>query len=712
MSYKTILTALLVCCTSFIYAESIESPNRQLKLDFYIESGIPYYSLSFKGETVIGKSRLGFEMMNVPSMKDEFSLRNAHVSSFDDTWEPIWGEVKEIRNRYNELEVFLEQGNPKREVIVRFRLYDDGIGFRYEFPKQKDLSYFTIAEELTEFNLGKDYKAFWIRGDYDTNEYSYTTSQLSEIAEKIKDATEAIPAQSPTKELAVQTPLMLKGDSIYINIHEAALKDYPAMVLKLDDKNFVLSSLLTPDPLGGKGRLQTSSQTPWRTILVSDKAADLLASKTILNLNEPNKIKNTNWIKPMKYVGVWWEMFVPNGKNWAYADTTNIKLDSINYRQLKPTGKHAATTENVKKYIDFAAKNGFDGVLVEGWNIGWEDWFGHMKEYVFDFVTPYPDFNVNELQQYAADKGVKLIMHHETSASVPNYEQHMDTAYQFMKKHGYDALKSGYVGKIIPYGEYHYGQTMVNHYLKAIEKAADQEIMVNAHEPVRPTGMHRTYPNYLAAESARGTEYEALEYINPDHQTILPFTRLMGGPMDYTPGIFQTDLSYYDPTVKKRVNTTLAKQLALYVTMYSPLQMAADLPENYERFPDAFQFIKDVAVDWDDTRILEAEPGDFITIARKAKGTNDWYVGSISDENKRRSEISFDFLDDGKDYIATIYADGPNADYEKNPQSYTIKKYRVNNKSKLNQPVARSGGYAISIKEAKSSREIKNLKRL
>ncbi len=684
------------------HAQSIESPNRQLNLTFHVDNGIPYYSLLYKGKIIIEKSRLGFEMKNIPSMVDNFSILKSSTSAFDETWEPVWGEVKKIRNQYNELEITLEQGSPKRIVIIRFRLYDDGLGFRYEFPNQKNLSYFTIAEEITQFNLGKDYTAFWIRGDYDTNEYNYTTSLLSEVSHQIDAATEEISAQTPTKEISVQTPLMLKGNGVYINIHEAALKDYPAMLLELDSTGVILSTHLTPDPLGGKGRMQTATQTPWRTILISDNAADILASKTILNLNEPNKIEDTSWIKPMKYIGVWWEMFIPNGGSWAYADTSNIKLDEIDYSRIEPNGRHAANTENVKRYIDFAAKHGFDGVLVEGWNIGWEDWFGTMKENVFDFVTPYPDFDLNELKKYAAQKGVKLIMHHETSASIPNYERRMNEAYQFMKDNGYDAVKSGYVGTIIPLGEHHYGQTMVNHYLRAIEKGADYKIMINAHEPVRPTGMHRTYPNYLAAESARGTEYEALGNIKPDHQTILPFTRLIGGPMDYTPGIFQTDFSYYDPNVKNRVNTTLLKQLALYVTMYSPLQMAADLPENYERFADAFQFIKDVPVDWDDTRILEAEPGDYITIARKKKGEDEWFIGSITDENKRVSNIRLNFLDPGKNYIATIYADGEDADYETRPQSYTIKNYRVNSKSELAIPIARSGGYAIHIKENSS----------
>lgn len=691
----------------------IESPDKNLKLSFETSAGIPYYKLDYKGKEVIQKSRLGMQLKDTPSLLDNFSIDSISVSSFDEVWKPVLGQYKDIRNHYNEMAVTLKQGDPERTVIVRFRLFNDGLGFRYEFPDQKNLMHFTIAEEKTEFNLGKDYKAFWMKGDYDTNEYSYTTSQLSEVDQKIKESTETIGEQSPVETLSVQIPLMLKSDDgIYMNIHEAALIDYPAMNLELDDSSFKLTSHLVPDALGNKGMMQTSTHTPWRTIVISDKATDILASNLILNLNEPNKIEDTSWIKPVKYIGIWWEMFIPNGSSWAYSDDTpNVKIGETDFSRLKPNGRHGATTQNVKKYIDFAAKHGLDAVLVEGWNIGWEDWVGQMKENVFDFVTPYPDFDVQELKQFAENKGVKLIMHHETSASVSNYERRMDEAYQFMKDNGYDAVKSGYVGRIIPLGEHHYGQTMVDHYLRAIKKASEYKIMVNAHEPVHPTGTQRTYPNYLAAESGRGTEFEAMNNVNPDHQTILPFTRLMGGPMDYTPGIFQTDLSYYDNKVNNRINTTLTKQLALYVTMYSPLQMAADLPENYERFPDAFQFIKDVAVDWDDTRILEAEPGDYITIARKAKGKNEWYVGAITDENSRTSSIVFDFLDPGKTYIATLYADAKDGDFEKNPQAYTITKYKVDSKSKLTQKLARSGGYAISIKES-GQNEAKGIKKL
>ena len=700
----SLFIAFFLCLGSFASAQQLTSPDGNLSLEFMEQAdGVPAYRLDYKGKPVLTSGRLGL-LTEEADLTRGFKQTNLERASVDNYWNPVWGEYNRVRNHYNEMTVTLEQPETGRILNIRFRLFNDGLGFRYELPLQRKMNYLTVKDEVTEFNLTGNHKAFCIPGDYDTNEFAYTTAPLSDIAVDMEKRIAKKSYESKAEGgLTVQTPLMMKSeDGIYLNIHEAALKDYPAMLLELDSTGVILSTHLTPDPLGGKGRMQTATQTPWRTILISDNAADILASKTILNLNEPNKIEDTSWIKPMKYIGVWWEMFIPNGGSWAYADTSNIKLDEIDYSRIEPNGRHAANTENVKRYIDFAAKHGFDGVLVEGWNIGWEDWFGTMKENVFDFVTPYPDFDLNELKKYAAQKGVKLIMHHETSASIPNYERRMNEAYQFMKDNGYDAVKSGYVGTIIPLGEHHYGQTMVNHYLRAIEKGADYKIMINAHEPVRPTGMHRTYPNYLAAESARGTEYEALGNIKPDHQTILPFTRLIGGPMDYTPGIFQTDFSYYDPNVKNRVNTTLSKQLALYVTMYSPLQMAADLPENYERFADAFQFIKDVPVDWDDTRILEAEPGDYITIARKKKGEDEWFIGSITDENKRVSNIRLNFLDPGKNYIATIYADGEDADYETRPQSYTIKNYRVNSKSELAIPIARSGGYAIHIKENSS----------
>jgi len=586
-----------------------------------------------------------------------------------------------------------------RYINIRFRVFNDGLGFRYEFPEQKNLDYFVIKEEKTQFALSGDNKAFWLPGDYDTQEYSTMTSKLSEVRGLMKTAVTPNASQHPFAETGLQTPLMMKStDGLYINIHEAALIDYSCMSLVLDDKNMVLESWLTPDAIGDKGYMQASTQSPWRTVVVSDKATDILASKLILNLNEPTKYKDVSWIKPVKYVGVWWEM-ITGKSTWAYNDLTSVKLGITDYSKTKPNGKHGANNAHVKEYIDFAAKHGFDAVLVEGWNEGWEDWFGKSKEYVFDFVTPYPDFNIKELNEYAHSKGVKIIMHHETSGAAANYERHMDKAYQLMNQYGYDAVKSGYVGDIIPRGEFHYSQSMINHYNYAITKAADYKIMVNAHEAVRPTGLSRTYPNLIGNEAARGTEYEAFGGNNPDHTTILPFTRLMGGPMDYTPGIFQTKVSAYNPENTSFVHTTLTKQLALYVTMYSPLQMAADLPETYNKYMDAFQFIKDVAVDWDDSYILEAEPGDYITIARKAKGKDEWYVGAINDENARTAKITFEYLPKSKTYTATIYADGPDAHYEKNPQSYTIKTIKVNSKTKLDQKLAPGGGAAISIKE-------------
>jgi len=609
------------------------------------------------------------------------------------------GEQKTIRNNYNELLITLVQKAEKDRVIhIRFRLFNDGLGFRYEFPKQANLKYFVIKEENTQFNLAGDHKTFWIPGDYDTNEYPYTTSKISEIPGLMKKATIDIHAQHPIKTLAIQTPSMMKtDDGLYINIHEAALINYPAMSLNVDAATFKFSSHLTPDAVGNKGYMQTDTHTPWRTIVLSDKAADILASKLILNLNEPTAYKDVSWIKPVKYIGVWWEYFVAGKSSWAYSDENNVKMGQ-DFSKLKPNGRHGANNENVKKHIDFAAANGFDAVLVEGWNVGWEDWFGNWKENVFDFVTPYPDFNVKELQQYAKAKGVRVMMHHETSASASNYERRLDTAFRFMEENGYNSVKTGYVGKIIPRGEHHDSQWMVNHYIHVAEKAAEHKIMVNSHEAVRPTGLHRTYPNWIAQESARGTEFEAMGGLAPEHATILPFTRLMGGPMDYTPGILQTDLSYYG-TGNQRVNTTLVKQLAYYVTMYSPLQMAADMPENYERFKDAFQFIKDVAVDWDNTYILEAEPGDYVTIARKAKNKNEWFVGGITDEDARTAEINFSFLPAGKKFMATVYADGKDASWNKNAQSYAISKIQVTSKTKLKQKLGAGGGVAISIKE-------------
>jgi hypothetical protein len=697
---KPVIALLIMCiCVSNSYAQELLSPNKSFKFNFELKNGTPFYQLSFNGKEVIEQSKLGLELVDIPSFLEGFQVLKSETNTVNETWSPILGEQSQIQNLYNELLVTLTQKDQKSRFIrIRFRLFNDGLGFRYEFPKQADLSYFTIKEEKTEFNLAGDHKTFWIPGDYDTNEYAYTTSSLSEIPGLMKQATHEVHAQQPIKTTAVQTPLMMKSaNGLYINIHEAALINYPAMTLNVDAANFALSAHLCPDVFGNKGYMQTDAQTPWRTIVVSDKATDILASKLILNLNEPTAYKDVSWIKPVKYIGIWWEYFVAGKSTWAYSDETNVKLDD-DFSKFKPNGRHGATTENAKRHIDFAAENGFDAVLIEGWNIGWEDWFGKRKENVFDFVTPYPDFDVKGLQKYAADKGVRIMMHHETSASVTNYERRLDTAFKFMENHGYNSVKTGYVGTILPRGEHHDSQSMVNHYIHVAKKAADHKIMVNSHEAVRPTGIHRTYPNWIAQESARGTEFESMGGLSPEHTTILPFTRLMGGPMDYTPGIFQTDLSYYGTGSNQRVNTTLAKQLAYYVTIYSPLQMAADLPENYMRFPDAFQFIKDVALDWDNTYVLEAEPGDYVTIARKAKGKNEWFIGGITDENSRIANISFDFLPAGKKYTATIYADGKDASYDKKPQSYMIKKITVTNKTKLKEYLASGGGIAISVK--------------
>jgi hypothetical protein len=688
----------MACCV--INAQQITSPDQNLELKFGLSTkGEPTYELTYKKKAVIKTSKLGLELKNGTSFLDGFQIDKTEKNTFDETWSPVLGEQKNIRNHYNELLITLSQKAANgRFIKIRFRLFNDGLGFRYEFPEQKNLNHFVIKEEKTQFALAGDHKAFWLPGDYDTQEYSTVTSNLSEVRGKMKAAVTPNASQTTFSPTGLQTPLMMKSkDGLYINIHEAALVDYSCMSLNLDDSNMILESWLTPDAIGDKGYLQAPTQSPWRTIVVSDKAADILASKLILNLNEPTKYKDVSWIKPVKYVGVWWEM-ITGKSSWAYTDLESVQLGVTDYSKTKPNGKHAANTAHVKEYIDFASKHGFDAVLVEGWNEGWEDWFGKSKDYVFDFVTPYPDFDVKELHRYAASKGVKMMMHHETSGSVTNYERHMDKAYQFMVDNGYNSVKSGYVGDIIPRGEFHYSQTMIDHYLYAIKKAAEYKIMVNAHEAVRPTGLSRTYPNLIGNESARGTEYESFGGNNPDHTTILPFTRLMGGPMDYTPGIFQTKISAYNPENNSFVHTTLAKQLALYVTMYSPLQMAADLPETYNKFLDAFQFIKDVAVDWDDTYILEAEPGDYITIARKAKGKNEWFVGGISDENARTAEVTFDYLPKGKTFTAIIYADGKEASYDKNPQSYSIRTVKVNSKTKLKQPIAPGGGFAISIK--------------
>ena len=700
---RTAILALLISLFSVnAFAQTIQSPDGTLSLSFALTpDGQPTYHLSFRGKPVVQKSSLGIELKEQPAFVKGFSIAKSDTSQTDETWAPVWGEVKQIRNHYKELTVTLQQPAQKnRTMIIRFRLFNDGLGFRYEFPEQTDLKYFVVADEKTEFNLTGDHKTFWIPGDYDTNEYQYSTTKLSEVDTTSGKAAEGIAFRSIIPAPAVQTPLMMKSsDGLYINIHEAALVNYPAMNLMVNKQTFSLSSHLVPDALGSKAYLQAPSKTPWRTIVVSDKASDILASKLNLNLNEPSKVRDVSWIKPQKYVGIWWGMHIGT-MSWNYADVGNIKLAETDWTSLKPNGKHGATTENTKRYIDFAAKHGFSGILVEGWNVGWEDWFGNWKEEVFDFVTPYPDFNVPELQKYASQKGVKLIMHHETSASVSNYERRMDEAYRFMKQYGYDAVKTRYVGKIIPRGEHHVGQWMVNHYVRVAEKTAQYKIMLDVHEPVRPTGLHRTYPNWLACEAARGNEFNAWSSGNaPDHETILPFTRLMGGPMDYTPGIFQIKLDRY-PGKKEQVHTTLAKQLALYVTMYSPLQMAADLPENYERFMDAFQFIKDVAVDWDDTRILEAEPGDYLTIARKAKNKEEWFIGAITDEQAREIKVSLSYLTPKRSYVATLYTDAADAHWESNPMAYRIQHFLVNDRTVLKIALASGGGAAISLRPA------------
>lgn len=706
---KFLLGCLAVLTTFSVVAQTITSPDGKFNLQFELTDSVPFYSLSFNGKPIVGKSKLGLKVDDGPSFLTGFGIKDYKVSSFNENWNPVLGEVKTIPNQYNQLRILLSQPALQREIAVSFRLFNDGLGFRYEFPQQANLNYFVVKEEATEIALTGDHKAWWIPGDYDTQEYNYTTSNLSDIPRLFHKSYEQNASQTIANG-TLQTPVMLKAqDGTYINISEAALIDYPAMHLALNAETFVLTTHLTPDAQGKKGYIQTPFNTPWRTIIIAPRAEDVLTSKLILNLNEPTKYTSTEWIKPVKYIGVWWEMII--GKStWAYADIDNVHLGITDYSKLSPNGKHAANTKYVKKYIDFAAANGFDGVLVEGWNEGWEDWFGKSKEFVFDFVTPYPDFDVKGLNEYAHTKGVKLIMHHETSAAATNYERWMDTAFKFMDKNGYNAVKTGYVGNIIPRGEHHYSQWMVQHYQRVVNEAAKHKIMVNSHESVRPTGLSRTYPNWIAAEAARGTEYEAFGGNNPDHTTILPFTRQIGGPMDYTPGIFQTKLDYYFPGDKRFVKTTLVKQLALYVTMYSPLQMAADIIDNYERFPEPFQFIKDVAADWDDTKVLKAEPGDYILTARKAKGTDEWFVGGITDENPRTLSIDFSFLDPSVPYIATIYEDGKDAHYINNPQSYRIYKKIVTNKTQFNQKLAASGGVAISLKKA-TKEDLKKIKK-
>lgn len=701
MKRLSMICLFLLVWAGTMFAQTLKSPDGNLTLQFRLSAeGTPVYSLQYKGKDVIKESKLGFSVRPDYQFDRNFTVTDTQTSESNTTWKPVWGQYSEIRDHHNELFIAMKQNGTGWLLNLCFRLFNDGLGFRYEFPVQKELRHFTVNEEETEFRLTGDHKAFWLPGDYDTNEYPTTTSKLSEVASLIDSVRqEPLAIRSATPNLAVQSPLMLKSaEGLYINIHEAALVNYPAMQLNLDDKGFVLSTHLTPDRNGTKAYVQTGSVTPWRTIVVSDDARDILASSLILNLNEPCKLADTSWIHPTKYVGVWWEYFTGQGSTWAYTDTQDIVIGKTDYTKLKPNGHHGANTAHVKEYIDFASKHGFDAVLVEGWNEGWEDNYAYSKEFIYDFDKPYPDFDVAELQRYAKEKGVKIIMHHETTSSVADYERQMHDAFRFMKKYGYDAVKTGYVGGIIPRSEHHDGQWMVNHYNRVAETAAQYKIMVNSHEAVRPTGMCRTYPNWIAQESARGTEFESFKGNRPDHTTILPFTRLMGGPMDYTPGIFEGDLSQYGSNQAK-LSTTLVKQLALYVTMYSPLQMAADLYQSYEKYLDAFQFIKDVAVDWDNTYILEAEPGDYITIARKAKGKNEWYIGGITDENAREAVIDLSFLPEGKKYEATIYADGKKADWRTNPQDYVISTKKVSSKTVLKQRLAPSGGVAISIKE-------------
>ncbi|MDA0780378.1 MAG: glycoside hydrolase family 97 protein [Bacteroidetes bacterium] len=675
------------------------SPNKEISVAFSVsEKGAPTYQIQYKQKPVILESSMGFELVKDDDLMEEFKVLDVIYDTKDELWNPVWGEEREIRNHYNEMLVMLHQQKTNRRMNIRFRVFNEGVGFRYEFPQQADLGHFIVKQERTAFAMTGDHIAHWIPGDYDTQEYDYTTSRLSEIEALFDVALTGNASQEQFLKTGVQTSLMLKSDDgLYINIHEAALIDYPAMHLNLIPKTLTFESWLTPDAVGNMAYMIVPHNTPWRTIMVSDDARDILASRMTYNLNEPCAIEDTSWIKPMKYIGVWWEM-ITGKSSWSYTnDLSVIKLGQINYNETSPSPTHAANNENVKRYIDFAATHGFDGILVEGWNTGWEDWFGHSKDYVFDFVTPYPDFDVKMLNAYAKEKGVELIMHHETSSSVRNYERHMDMAYQFMKDNGYNAVKSGYVGDIIPRGEHHYSQFIVNHYNYAIKKAADYQIMVNAHEAVRPTGIGRTYPNLVANESARGTEFQAFGGSKPNHTTILPFTRLIGGPMDYTPGVFEMDISKLNPNNNSHVNTTLANQLGLYVVMYSPLQMAADLPENYERFMDAFQFIKDVGIDWDKSVYLEAEPGEYITIARKEKGSNDWFVGNSNGYNKRKAVVDLSFLDKDKKYIATIYRDHKNADYKTNPQAYVIESKKVTSQTVLKLLTVPAGGFGIKI---------------
>ena len=716
LSFLILVLSLLLPATVSARVETVYSPDRNIAVNFEVKDGIPIYNVLFNGKEVIRDSRLGLELVSVKgngefnnfdnkqvvnqnSMLDGFTQLTARYSSFDETWQPVWGEESNIRNHYNEMAVTLHQDELGRHIIVRFRVYDDGVGLRYEFPQQPNLTYFVIKEEHTQFAMPGDITAWWIAGDYDTQEYQYTCSRLSEIRGLLPGTITPNASQEQFSDTGVQTSLQLKtDDGIFINLHEAALVDYPCLHLNLDDKNMVFESWLTPDALGNKGYMQTPCQTPWRTIMIVDDARKILASRLILNLNEPCKIKDTSWIKPVKYMGVWWEL-ITSKNTWNYTDQLpSVKLGQTDYSKLKPNGKHGACNENVKRYIDFAAANGFDQLLIEGWNEGWEDWFGNSKDYVFDFVTPYPDFDIKMLNEYAHSKGMRLMMHHETSSSARNYERHLEAAYQLMNKYDYNSVKSGYVGNIIPRGEHHYGQWMVNHYQYCVELAAKHHIMVNAHEAVRPTGLCRTWPNLIGNESALGTEYQAFAGTQPGHTAILPFTRLQGGPMDYTPGIFEMDIAKFSPEKDTHVLSTICGQLALYVTMYSPLQMAADLPENYARFMDAFQFIKDVPVDWQQSVYLEAAPMEYVTIARKDKNSDAWYMGSVTGKKPHDSVIKLDFLDKDRKYEATIYADAKDADYKTNPQAYVITKKKVTAKTTLKLHSASGGGFAVSIK--------------
>nr|WP_294773779.1 glycoside hydrolase family 97 protein [uncultured Flavobacterium sp.] len=694
---KNTIILMLLLSAFCLQAQTVQSPSKQLRLDFKLtDNGRPSYTLTYKNKPIVSKSLLGIYLKNDTDLANNFKIDSVKTITFNETWKPVLGEQSNIVNHYNEMRVSLFQMGTNRKVNISFKIYDEGMAFRYEFPKQANLNYFIISEEKSEFNLTGNHKTFWIPGDFDSQEYAYNETLLSEInADKI-DLNNGIGLKSIAGKYVVQSPLMMKtADGLYLNIFEAAVVNYPIMHLDLNPTTNALVSRLVPNAIGDKAYLQTPSVSPWRTIMVSDDARDIVSSKMILNLNEPSKIEDTSWIKPMKYVGVWWEMHV--GKStWDYAGSQNAQ--NTESRELIASGKHGATTANTKRYIDFAAKHGFDGVLVEGWNVGWEDWFGNWKEDVFDFTTPYPDYNLAEINAYAKSKGVKMIMHHETSGSVANYERHLDRALNLMKEYGYPAAKSGYVGRIIPRGEFHDGQTMVNHFNFVARRFADYKMMVNSHVSSRPTGYSRTYPNYIAAEAARGNEFNAWSVGNPPmHETILPFTRLLGGPMDYTPGIFEIKMSLYDKSKKEQVHTTLAKQLALYVTMYSPLQMAADLPENYEKYPDAFQFIKDVAVDWQESKYLEAEPGDYLTVARKDKKSENWFLGAITDENARTTEIKLDFLSSNKKYKAIIYQDSKTAHWEKNPISYEIKNMTVTSKTKLKLVLASGGGTAVSF---------------